>query len=208
MEENEGKSKIPVKPIVAGLFILAAVSALAYAGYVYHRNSQRDEALAWARQSIELRSKFDFNFPSNEYTKHFSTTMKMDGACSIQLVYLSGFRLSGNGMDDYTTCGLNLGWLSPSAVKVSKDAESTRDPVFIDIVGNSLEGTWAIWLTTSPPKELKCTTHMVTANDVIPVGPFLDARLPIFMQDEEGADRTASALKTAIRLCGGKDEPF
>jgi hypothetical protein len=49
---------------------------------------------------------------------------------------------------------------------------------------------------------------MVTANDVIPVGPFLDARLPIFMQDEEGADRTASALKTAIRLCGGKDEPF
>ena len=94
MEENERKSKMPVKPIVAGLFILAAVSVLAYAGYVYHRNSQRDEAMIWAQQSLELRSKFDLN--GSFAVEHLRTTMKR-GLCarkwrSVHITRLSGKR--------------------------------------------------------------------------------------------------------------------
>jgi hypothetical protein len=143
-------------------------------------------------------------------TKHLPDSRaepKRDSACSIQLVYLEHFSLGGgSGFDKTTTCGLNLGWLSPSALKVSKNEESTPYPLFIDKKG--FEGTWTIWLTMYPPKEFKCTGYMVTDHRLPDYSVLVGQPLPILMQDEDGADRTGSALKTAIRLCGGKDEPY
>jgi hypothetical protein len=223
VEENERKSKMPVKPIVAGLFILAAVSVLAYAGYVYHRNSQRDEALAFAKSIIDLWGRFDTGNgtpdPHNSWNDSFDTAMKIERGCSIKLDSRYSQRSPDtNHPNSYLsiwtvqdqTCHLNLGELSASEVRLEK-VESEKfplpdNPLFVP--DDSASEGYPYWILVLSGKRrdvnvVKCEVHddsHRSESDSYGIG------IPI--HEEDSANRAANAFKVAIRLCGGKDEPF
>ena len=231
MEENEGKSKMPVKPIVAGLFVLAAVSVLAYAGYVYHRNalrdealakiqSQRDEVLSWIQENIGSMSQVRtvISTRGNGSEEAESNSMQVDSACSIKLVTKRSYnsyinydpKQSDDSFTQQHTCRLNLSQLNNTLVKVSRvDDPSIADRSMFDDPDRENKG-FPYWvIAIGKMDDFNCESRTDDRKKGVSEETYRSHQ-PVFvtMQNEDDAGLTAKAFKKAIQLCGGRDEPF
>lgn len=238
MEENEGKSKTLVKRIVAGLFILAAISALAYAGYVYHRNSQRDEVLAWAKLTINSEPHVELKAtnPSGVINSRYEISMERDSASSIELRHtfvrwvkplIADPPPSWNATQVIGwTCRMDLDRMDAAEVKVLKVANAASEFPRMDMSwfsGFRYEGYpyWRVCLGKLHPERSAWNSDYVSEGfygcNITPGSDTqaatewlkLDSTMKCFeMRGEESAHRTANAFKAAIRLSGGKDTSF